>query len=79
MKKTAKQIYKYIKSQPWFREYVYEIHNSDVLNEKKTMEYINGLGDYYTITGAFDWAKTNAGYEKWQERNNQFLRWYERN
>jgi hypothetical protein len=80
MAKLAKQISQYLKSQPWFKEYLYEIHVGGVIDgDDKIEDYIQGKADYYTISGAFDWGRTNAGYKEWEKRNLAFLKWYDKN
>lgn len=79
MAKTAKQIHHYLKSQPWFKEYIYEIHVGGIItDEEKIEDYIQGRGDYYTITGAFDWKKANSGEDVWKQRSEAFFNWYNR-
>lgn len=79
MIKTPKQIHHYLKSQPWFKEYIYEIYVGGIIEGEENIEnYIRGKGDYYTITGAFDWTKTKSGEKAWKERNEAFIDWYNR-
>lgn len=78
--KSAKQIHHYIKSQSWFKEYIYEINVGGVIEGEENIEnYIQGKADYYTITGAFDWRRTNAGEKEWKKRSEAFFNWYNRN
>lgn len=78
--KSAKQIHHYIKSQPWFKEYIYEINVGGVIiGEEKIEDYIQGKAGYYTLTGAFDWRRSNSGEKEWQDRCNKFFKWYDKN
>ena len=74
--KTAKQISQYLKSRPYFKEYIYEIHTcKGVISKDEIEDYINGRKDVYTLSGAFDWSNTNAGTKVWQERQDEFWNW----
>ena len=73
--KINKQISQYLKSRPWFKEYIYELHNSKVIESKEIDDYVNGDKDVYSISEPIDWSKTQAGYKTWEQRNNEFWDW----
>lgn len=76
--KSAKQVAQYLKSQPYFREYIYEINTGGVITGDKIEDYIQGRADWYTISGAFDWKRARAGYQEWEKRNDQFQKWFDK-
>jgi hypothetical protein len=73
--KNNKQISQYIKSRPWFNEYVYELYNSKVIEKKDIDSYIRGEKDVYSLSEPLDWNKTKSGYTIWESRNNEFFNW----
>ncbi len=73
--KNNKQISQYIKSRPWFNEYVYELYNSKVIEKKDIDSYIRGEKDVYSLSEPLNWNKTKSGYTTWESRNDEFFEW----
>jgi len=73
--KNNKQISQYIKSRPWFNEYVYELYNSKVIEKKDIDSYIRGEKDVYSLSEPLNWSKTKSGYTTWESRNDEFFEW----
>lgn len=73
--KINKQISQYLKSRSWFREYIYELHNSKLITEDRINTYVSGDKDVYSISEPLDWNRTKAGYDVWSQRNDEFFNW----
>lgn len=71
--RTEKEIVNYLSKKRWYKEYLYNVIE---LNKDESADFINGLKQDETISEAFEWDKTNEGFDVWNDRNSLFTEWY---
>lgn len=76
--KTAEQIKEYLKTQDWFKLYIFNIikdtFHSDIV--ENIISALNGEYLSATISGAFVWGHTPEGHTYWNLIDVEFKKWY---
>lgn len=71
--KTPRQIKKWLKKQPWYNRFVYNMDNS---RNSSYDHILSGNEGAFTIRISFIWKNSPEGHDFWENIDNQFIQWY---
>lgn len=85
--RTAKEIRQYLKSKPWYKDFVYNVKKSPyeykskytrTIRKADAKRVLKGYFGLETLEAAFSWHRTKEGPYTWALRDQLFEQWYEK-